>query len=200
VTVFCIGCGSSAEGWSNHPHDITIGVNDSIKHGSDTDYLILINSLQSFKNEPERVDFIRQSKAKILTNGDSWKPIFPKYEKLRMQPIGKHLKKGHVYSSKSSPFVACSYAFNLDATDIVLFGVDFLTHHLFQPGQRMYDYEMRNFEKLARLMAAQGTQMWVSSKESSLSKFLPIWTCAGVANRPDCKSGIHQFESDHVLK
>lgn len=175
MTVFCIGCGSTAEGWFNHPHDVSIGVQDSIRHGKDTDYLILIDSLQGFKREPERVKLISQSKAKILTNGDTWKSIHPKYEKLHLRPFGKHLKKGHVYCSKSSPFVALSYAFNLGATDIVMFGVDMQNHRLFNPTSRLQHYELRNFEKICRMIAEQGTRVWVSSKESALSKFLNVW-------------------------
>jgi hypothetical protein len=175
MTVFIIGLGSTAEGWFNHPHDISIGVNDSGKWGKDTDYLLLIDSLPGFKREPERVKTIGRSKAKILTNGDTWKSIFPKYEVLRLKLFGKQLKKGHYYSSKSSPFVALSVAFNLGATDIVLFGVDMKTHKLFYPGSRMQDYELRNIEKMCRMLKDQGVNVFVSSKESALSKFLNVW-------------------------
>lgn len=175
MTVFCIGCGPSAENWFNHPHDVSIGVQDAIKFGKDTDYLILIDSLQGFKREPDRVKLIAQSKAKILTNGDTWKSIHPKYERLHLKLFGRHLKKGHVYSSKSSPFVALSYAFNLGATDIVMFGVDMRNHRLFNDGSRMQQYELRNLEKICRMMSDQGVRVWVSSKESALSKFLNVW-------------------------
>lgn len=175
MTVFCIGCGSTAEGWFNHPHDVNIGVQDAIKWGKDTDYLVLIDSLQGFKREPERVKLIGKSKAKILTNGDTWKSIFKNYEKLHLRPFGKYLKKGHVYSSKSSPFVALSYAFNLGATDIVFFGCDYVQHRLFHAGSRMQQYELRNIEKICRMMSDQGVRVWVSSKESALSKFLNVW-------------------------
>jgi hypothetical protein len=175
MTVFCIGCGKSAEYWFNHPHDVSIGVNDAIKHGKDTDYLILIDSLQGFKKEPDRVKLIGKSKAKILTNGDTWRSIFKNYERLHLRPFGKYLKKGHVYCSKSSPFVALSYAFNLGATDIVMFGVDMRNHKLFNDGSRLQQYELRNIEKICRMMAEQGTRVWVSSKESALSKFLNVW-------------------------
>ena len=175
MTAFLIGCGDSAKDWFNYPHDVSIGVQDSIKFGRDTDYLVLIDSLQGFKREPERVKLIGKSKAKILTNGDTWKSIFKNYERLQLRTFGKYLKKGHVYCSKSSPFVALSYAFNLGASDIVLFGCDYVSHRLFNVGSRMQQYELRNIEKICRMMSEQGTRVWVSSKESALSKFLPIW-------------------------
>lgn len=175
MTAFIIGLGASAEGWYNHPHDISIGVNDALKWGKDTDYLLLIDSLNGFKNEPERVKTISRSKAKILTHGDTWRKIFPKYEVLRLQGFSKHLNKKHVYSSKSSPFVAASYAFNLGATDIVLFGVDMISHQIFHPGSKLQDYELRQFEKITALMKEQGTNVFVSSEVSQLSNFLPIY-------------------------
>lgn len=175
MTCFVIGCGDSGKDWFTHPHDVSIGSNDSIKHGRDTDYLVLINALQGFKREKERLDLIQSSKAKILTNSDSWKSMFRDYEKIKLVTFHKYLKKGMVYSSKSSPFVAASIAFNMGAKDIVLWGVDMNTHHLFNPENKLRDYEVRKFESLAKLMKAQGTMMCVSSAESALSKVLPVY-------------------------
>lgn len=175
MTCFIIGCGSSGRDWFTHPHDVSIGCNDSIKHGRDTDYLVLINALQGFKREKEKLDLIQSSRAKVLTNSDSWKSMFRDYEKIKLVTFHKHIKKGIVYSSKSSPFVAASIAFNMGAKDIVLFGVDMNTHHLFNPENKLRDYEVRNFERLSKLMAAQGTTMWISSNESALSKVLPVY-------------------------
>jgi len=174
-TVFVIGCGESAKGWFNHDYNLSIGVNDCLKFSRDTDYLVLIDSLHGFKNEPERVKIISQSKAKVLSFSDTWRKVFPKYERLRLQGFGKHLKKGHVYSSKSSPFVAASVAFNMGAKDIVLFGIDMKTHQALKEGSKLLDYELRNWERFTRMMAEQGTQCWVSSEVSVLSKFLPVW-------------------------
>jgi len=161
MTAFIIGCGYSAKDWFLQlPYPmtgilksvITIGVNDCIKWGIDTDYLMLIDSLNGFKNEPERVKTISKSKAKILTHGDTWKKIFSRYEVLKLQGFSKHLNKKHVYSSKSSPFVALSYAFNLGAENIVMWGVDMNDHQLFRPGTKLQDYELRQFEKITTLI------------------------------------------------
>lgn len=207
-TVFIIGCGESAEGWwKQQPYPmagiesvLTIGVNDCSKFGADPDWLVLIDSKNGFKREQERVQIISRTKAqRVFTNGPTWKAEFPNYEQLRLQMFGKHLKKGHVYSSKSSPFVGVSLAFNAGAKNIVLFGVDFKTHSLLKKGNKLFDYEMRQWERFCRLIEAQGTTVFVSSDYSELSRFLPVWTRAGEANGSDCKSGDHQFESDHVL-
>lgn len=182
MTAFIIGLGASAEGWYNHPHDLSIGVNDAIKWGKDTDYLLLIDSFNGFKNEPERVKTISRSKAKILTHGDTWKKIFPKYEVLRLQGFSKHLNRKHVYSSKSSPFVAASYAFHLGATDIVLFGCDYVNHPTLKEGSKIYDYELRNWERMSKLMEQQETYLFVSSGESKVSEFLPVWLTGKLLN------------------
>lgn len=175
-TAAIIGLGETGKDWINFPCDVSIGVQDCAKFGKDPDYLVLIDSKNGFKNEPERLAAITRTKAKkVFTNGETWKREFPYYEQLKMQSFNKHLKKGHVYCSKSSPFVAVSLAYNMGAKNIVLFGVDMKSHPLFHEGTRLYDYEMRQWEKLCRLLADQGTQCFVSSEYSLLSKFLPVW-------------------------
>lgn len=175
-TVFIIGCGESGADWINHPCDLSIGCNDAAKFGKDPDWLVLIDSKAGFKREPERVNIISKTKAqRVFTHGPTWKAEFPKYEEIKLQMFSKHLKKGHVYCSKSSPFVAVSIAFNASAKTIVLFGCDYRSHALLKKGNKLFDYEMRQWERFCRLMTAQGTQVFVSSDYSELSKFLPVW-------------------------
>lgn len=176
MTAVVIGLGSTAKDWFNNPHDLSIGCNDAAKFSKDPDWLVLIDSKVGFKREPERVEIISKTKAKrVFTNGPTWKKEFPYYEEVRLQMFSKHLKKGHVYCSKSSPFVATSLAFNAGAKSIVLFGVDFKSHPLLKKGNKLFDYEMRQWERFCRLIADQGTQVFVSSDYSELSKFLPVW-------------------------
>lgn len=175
-TAFVIGCGLSAENWHQHSCDISIGVNDAAKFGKDPDWLVLIDSRNGFKNEPERLKTITRTRAKaVFTNGETWKKDFPDYHQLKMQQFSKFLKKGRVYCSKSSPFVAISLAFNAGAKNIVLFGVDMVNHPLFQSGKKLFDYEMRQMERFCGMIKEQGTNVFVSSEYSALSKFLPVW-------------------------
>lgn len=172
-----IGLGSTAKDWFNNPHDFSISVNDGAKWGKDPDYLVLIDSKVNFKNEPERLETIRKTKAKkVFCHGPTWKEFFPDYELIRLQGFNKYLKKGHVYCSKSSPFVAASICFNMGAKDIVLFGVDFQNHHSLSPGTKVFDYEMRNWQKFAIKLRENGSGLYVSSNESQLSQFLPVWS------------------------
>lgn len=175
MKVQIVACGQSASTWHEHKSefDLSIGVNDCAKWGHAPDHLLVIDSPKRFTKE--RIDIIKSTPAKFFTRDDQWKSILPSYEKVRLQPFSKHLKKGHVYSSKTSPFVALSLAFNMGATDVVLFGVDLINHQTFNPKNKLRDYELRQYENFCRLLLAQGTQTWISSEESALSKFLPVW-------------------------
>ncbi len=194
MLISVIGCGETGKRWFDTPCDLSIACNDAAKFGKDPDWLVVINRTFS----PEREKTIKETKAKkVFTTIKYWKEYFKDAENLRLQQFGKYLKKGHVYSSKTSPFVALSLAFNAGAKNVILWGVDLNFHPVVK--DKLKNYELRQFEKFCRELAKQRTQVWVSSEESALSNFLPIWTCAGAANGLDCKSNVHQFDSDHVL-
>lgn len=195
MIISIIGCGETAKDWFNTPCDLSIGCNDCAKFGKDPDWLVVVN--RRFTQDRENI--IKATKSKrVLTSIKFWKDHFKHAEDLRMQPFGKHLKKGHVYSSKTSPFIAMSLAFNAGATDIILFGVDLTTHPVIKG--KLLNHELRQWELFARKLKEYGVTVWVSSSESALSKFLPIWTRTEVVNGSDCKSDDHQFDPDRVLK
>lgn len=170
MTISIIGCGKTSEGWYNTPCDLSIGVNDAKKWGVHLDWLVVVN--RKFPQDREQI--IKDSRPrKFFTNIDYWKKQFPLHQSLKLQQFSKHVKKGHVYSSKTSPFVALSLAFNAGAKDVIMFGTDMNDHPVIK--DKLRDYELRQFERFCRELAAQGTRVWVSSKDSSLSKFLPLW-------------------------
>lgn len=172
MIVSVIGCGSSAEGWYNTPHDYSIGVNDAFRWGFGFDELIIVNSPKSFT--PERLETIKRTKFdKVKTNSGNWDKIFPQQEIIRMQSFGKYLKKGHIYSSKSSPFVAMSIAFNMGATDVILHGCDYENHPALNG--KLLNYEIRNIQNFTRLMADQGTKTWLAKDYGALTKILNVW-------------------------
>jgi len=174
MTAHVIGCGESGKHWPEFwsEGDISLGVNDAGKWGKDFDFLFLIDNMLNFRNEPERIEQIRKSKAKIVTLGHSWKALFKDYEIVKVQPFTKHLVKGRLYHSKTSTFVAACYAFNLGADHIILHGVDLNTHNNFSAGKRATDFEVRQYAALSALMEAQECITWVSSRDSQLSKVL----------------------------
>lgn len=173
MIVSVIGCGNSGKDWFNTPCDLSIGCNDSAKWGKDPDWLVIVNR----RFTPEREKIIKSTKSKkVLTSIRYWEEYFKAIgptENLRMQPFGKHLKKGHVYSSKTSTFIAMSLAFNAGATDIILFGVDLTSHPVIK--DKLLNYELRQWELFTRELKKYNVNVWVSSSESALSKFLPVW-------------------------
>lgn len=183
MVISIVACGQSGWDWYKTPCDYSIGVNDCWKWGHQVDELLLINSPKMF--DASRLDIIRHTKfTKVKTNSGNWNKIFPYQEIINLQSFGKHLKKGRVYSSQSSPFVAMSLAFNYGATDIILHGVDMQTHKVFNPNNKprssahqMFNYELRNIQELTRMMADQGTKVWLSKNIGAVTQFLNVWEC-----------------------
>lgn len=173
MTAHVVGCGESGAHWRQfwHEGDISLGVNDAGKWGHDFDYLFLIDNILNFRNEPERIAQIRKSKAKIITLGHSWKPLFKDYDVIKTQPFTKRLMPGKLYHSQTSTFVAACYALNLGAKIIILHGVDLNTHRVFLKGKRTTDHEIFQYRELRHHMLKEyGVQLLISSKESQLYK------------------------------
>jgi hypothetical protein len=59
-----VAVGDSAKDWYKTPCDISIGVNDVLKHGHDVDQLLIINFPRKFT--PDRMHNILTSKAKAV--------------------------------------------------------------------------------------------------------------------------------------
>lgn len=175
MTAHVIGCGESGAHWPEFwkEGDISLGVNDAGKWGKDFDYLFLIDNMLNFRDEPDRRAVISMSKAKIVTLGHSWKPIFKDYEIVKVQPFTKRLVKGRLYHSQTSTFVVACYAFNLGVTEIILHGVDLNTHKTFSAGKRATDLEIRQYHALYTLMKRQGCELFIQSPESQLRVAIP---------------------------
>lgn len=186
MVINIVAVGESAWDWYKTPCDYSIGVNDCGKWMAAVNELLIVNSPKMFP--PERLETIKRTKFdKVKTNSHNWDKIFPPNiypgnEVIRLQAFSKHLKKGHIYSSKSSPFVAMSLAFNMGATDIILHGVDMVNHKVFNPNNvqrssegRMFDYEVRQIQNFTRMMADQGTKTWLSKDYGALTKILNVW-------------------------
>lgn len=172
MIVSVVACGESASEWYQTPHDYSIGVNDCFKLGYGVNELIVVNSPKNFT--PERLETIKRTKFdKVKTNSGNWDKIFPQNEIIRMQSFGKYLKKGHIYSSKSSPFVAMSIAFNMGATDVILHGCDYIDHPAIK--DKLLNYEIRQIQNFTRLMADQGTKTWLAKDYGALKGIIPHW-------------------------
>ncbi len=170
MIVSVVACGESAWDWYKTPCDLSIGVNDCCRFWHPVNQLLLINQPKSFT--PERLETIKNSKFdKVLTHSGTWDKIFPQAEKIRMQSFSKHLEKGHVYSSKTSPFVALSLAFNLGATNVILHGVDLVNHHAIK--DKLLSYEIRNIQAFTKLLEDQGCNVWLAKDFGALNDTIP---------------------------
>lgn len=182
MTVHVIGCGESAEGWadwSDASDWISIGVNDAFKWGYDFTYLFLVDPPENFRNEPERMKIIKcTDPAALVSFSMRWKAHFPgtTFDLEKSQIFTNKIVPGRQYHSKTSTFAAMSYALNMGATEIVLHGIDLNTHHLFKPGKKAREFEIRQYAAFAEQAKLKGVRICVSSETSALSKHLPIWT------------------------
>lgn len=170
-----IGCGESAAQWDGH--GLSIGVNDCEKAGHRVGALILVNQPEEFRGE--RMETIVQTGAqKIYCHDEAvywWKKIFPHVTV--MEPFKRwggqfRTDKQTIYHSDTSPFIAMSLAFRLGARELVLWGVDFQTHHIYQPGKIHHRGEIERYQKMAFQMKMAGCPVYLGAKGSALN--LPV--------------------------
>lgn len=182
MIVSIIGCGDSAKEWYKLPVDLSIGVNDCYKFGHHPNTLLIINDPSRFQasrknNYQDRLNTIRKTKPeKFITNDrEAWKRYFPHAEEIKIRPFHKHNRKGEIYYSKTSPFVAISYAYNLGAKDIILWGVDMKTHHTYSAGTKAGDFELLELLKYIALLNNGGVRVWIGNNETALNNYLMVY-------------------------
>jgi len=167
-----IGCGDSSKNWV--PRGITIGVNDSLRFGRDTDVLILVNAPAKFK---ERLNVIKKSKAKVLTNSvHTWKPYFPECQKIeRLISFNSRILKNFVYMSQTSPIIAISYAIKQGAKEIILWGVDFLNHRKWAKGTKAGDREIAVYCRFFKECERIGVKVYLGANGTAFDNLLPVY-------------------------
>lgn len=168
-----VASGDSAKGWI--PRGTTIGVNDCLKWGRDTDILILVNAPGKFK---ERLNIIKQSKARVLTNSlNMWRPYFKDCQKIeRLISFNGKILKNFVYMSQTSPIIAISYAIKQGATEIVMYGVDFLNHRRWAKGTKNGDRECKVYERFFKECERLNIKIYLGSTGTAFDNYLPLWT------------------------
>lgn len=173
MTTFIIGCGESARHWGNQKCDLSIGVNDCLKFGYPVDQLVLINFERKFT--PPRLKTILATQAKVWTHTTTWKKHFPKAEVIKLSPFNQNVRRGLIYSSKTSPMVAMSLALKQGATELVLFGIDMLTHQAYRAGVKGGDYEISNYLKFFDSLKKQGIKVYRGADGTCFDSKLPLY-------------------------
>lgn len=172
MTIAIVASGESAKDWWKTPHDLSIGVNDCLKHGHDVDQLVIVNFPRKFT--PDRMKSILKSKAKVWTHTSAWRAHFPKAEIIRLSPFAGYVRKGHIYCSKTSPIVAISLAVIAGAKDIILWGCDYKSHANYRQGTKAGNHEISVYQKLFEGLNKIGVNVWLGAQGSALN--LPLWT------------------------
>jgi hypothetical protein len=145
MIVSVVAVGDSAKDWYKTPCDLSIGVNDVLKHGHDVDQLLIINFPRKFTSD--RMHNILKSKAKVFTHTSAWKTHFPKAEVIRLSPFAGYVHRGQIYCSKTSPIAAMSLAIKQKATEIILWGCDFKSHHAINESNKKGLHEIKVYQK-----------------------------------------------------
>lgn len=168
-----VASGQSAAGWI--ARGTCIGSNDCLKFGHDVDILILVNKPHKFG---DRIHTIKKSKAKVLTNSVAqWKPYFQNCEKIqRLISFNKLVLKNFIYSSKTSPIVCISLAVKMGATEIILWGVDFINHKSYSKGTKKGQMEIDLYKRFFKQLELKGIKVYLGAKGTAFDNYLPLWT------------------------
>lgn len=174
MIVSIIACGDSAKEWYKTPCDLSVGCNDSAKWGHKLNHLLVVNHPSKFSNEPGRFKHIIESKPdKFFAHSRAWSQWFPNMEFIRPIRLVGRLRKGVYYHSQTSPFVAMSHAFNIGATEIVLWGVDMRTHKVYHDRSKAQTIEVDRYKRFIAALEKHGVKVYLGAEGSVLN--LPIW-------------------------
>lgn len=178
MTVDIVACGQSAVNWEQH--DYSIGVNDAWKFGKPTDALLVCNRPEQFSKE--RLNTITNSKPKhFFSNSNRWVEYFNYFDRSKASAY-KRLYSNHpllpvcrfmqwpgtlydntVFYSNTSPLIAVSLAYVLGAKEIILWGVDFKTHHIYHEGSLATKSEVRVYLELIAALKEKGVTVYRGS-------------------------------------
>lgn len=170
-----VGCGESAEQWVPRGH--SVGVNDSWKWGKPTDSLLVCNRPTNFNEQRLRV--ITNSKpSAFYSHKSNWAYAFPDWKKVRLIPWYGTLinfKEPVAYSSNTSPFIALSLAYNLGATEIIMWGVDMINHKTFHEQNPETKKEVVVYMDLIRCLNEQGVSVYLGARGTAFDDKLDLW-------------------------
>lgn len=172
-----IGCGESASKWDGSGD--SIGVNDAFKWGKKLQRLVLLNTINEFSNEQDRLETIRNTNANfVYTCWREWQRelsniVYFNYHVWQGRLLPKGTKQ--FQTSQTSPFCAISIAYNLGYDEIVLWGVDFKTHPIWNQTHHNFAYEIKNYQQLCEQLKIRGVMVY--SSELSILK-LPVYNWA----------------------
>lgn len=165
-----LGCGQTATNWDGSSY--SIGVNDVWKYGIKTNRLIVVNSLTKW-----------QDRRKIVLDSRPKDGLYSQIASFNHHPNYKHIgamqrwrstfKQGTLYHSSTSPFIGISMAHNMGFKEIVLWGVDFISHPVVK--NNVLKREIMYYETFSKALLKEGTKVYLGTSFGALKDILPIW-------------------------
>jgi hypothetical protein len=173
MKVHVLGLGDSLE-YYKPDNNITIGVNDIHKYYK-TDYVVCIDHLFAFPKD--RLETILKTKCKgFYSQIVDWGMMIPSFKLIEFN-IGRgflhELDNDKFCYSNNSPFVACILAYKLGAKEIILHGVDLIDHPHIKGNSK--EKALLDYKNLNKAFKSKGVNLFVGSKDSSLSNFLEVY-------------------------
>lgn len=180
MKIAVLGLGPSLDNYSPSLYfDLVIGVNDisgRLGPEQDADIVVCVDTPNSFSNEPKRLEVIKNCRPikGFYGNSNLWSIYQPNFNLLKLAPVRGDTSfiDTHVLKSNNSTYVAVSLAYRLGAKEIVLYGVDFINHKHIK--DKTLDMALKDFRKLYTALRERNVFLFVGSKESRLSEFIPI--------------------------
>ena len=167
-----VGLGSSAKDWIPRGH--SIGVNDAFRWGKPTDSLLVCNRPVQFSHERQRT--IIESKPKNFYSWKSdWSVWFPNYIRINLVTWYGVIHPRQIYSADSGPFIAISLAYTLGAKTIILYGVDFKNHKVFNESNPYTKKEVEKYLQLFAALKEKGCEVFLGASGSAFDNLIPIY-------------------------
>lgn len=174
-TIFVLGLGETLKFFQdfNAPK---IGVND-IWSKVKTEMVVCIDRPERFTSS--RLEVIRSCTPQIFFSYlDDWRASKQSsfYWKRKIKGLGKNeiFQGNTIYHSLHSPFVACNIAYLLGAKNIVMYGVDFISHSKLK-GSSTISKIVSDFEWLRDNLSKRGVNLYIGHQASRLSGSLELW-------------------------
>lgn len=142
-----IACGESAKHWDGSGH--SVGVNDAFKWGHHIEHLIVCNRPENFPKE--RLDVIKNTIPKhFYSHKNDWGRYFLNWNQINIVPWYGTYHKNIIYHSDTSPFIAICLAMKLGATELNLYGIDFIDHSKYKEGDPGTKRELEQYHNLIK--------------------------------------------------
>jgi hypothetical protein len=196
-TIFVLGLGETLKFFRDFDSP-KIGVND-IWAKVKTEMVVCVDPPRRFT--ASRLAVIKTCTPKMFySNIDDWKEFKDCfYWKTATHGIIKDqpFNENHIYHSVNSPFIACNLAYHLGAQQIVMYGVDFLSHSKLK-GTLIMEKILKDFSWLNENYKKRGVTLYVGHAGSRLAEILPLWSDKTSLNLPQVTplADIANFENN----